>query len=291
MAHKHDSYLTALHKLRQIKGASRQASFKPSLRRLQQVLSAQIKEPHPYRLIVNKTLNQMAPLLRVPEFTSGATGSRAAPSTEYIYHLTSVRKVIGSPPATSALIWNYFPPAFPNLYEPDWKLFECLQQEYKHTYGGTGWMPLNSFAAGKYSVRRDFTWWTDQKFPEAHIVCAAHRVGLPNTWIPKYALVMRCPARKMAAGLSHVPTVLDGFTSEIFSPTDYRTTVPTHGEAIDLDSRPRLSTGAKEFALNPIDVGSIEFRPVLIDNKKRRRHVVNRDALLWQLLEIYYYHL
>lgn len=291
MADKYDSYLTILHKLRQIKGVLRQPSHKDALRKLQKELSDNIKEPHPYRLVVNDKIDQIKPLMGVPEFRSGAKGVPATPTSEYIYHLTSIRKVVGDPNSKlpRTLTWSYFPPAFPNLYEPDLKLFECLLKEYKDVYGGKGWMQLKDYAVGEYSVKRNFTWWTNEKFPDAHIVCAAHRVGLPNTWIPKYALVMQCLTKKVSKTLSHVPTTLDGFISEIFSPADDRTGPPAHGEAINLDNSRLLSTDAEEYSLKPISVDSIQFRPVLIDNRKRRQHVVSRNPRLWQLLEIYYY--
>jgi hypothetical protein len=293
MTDKHDTYLTVLHKLRQIKGVLRQSSHKDALRKLQKELSDNIKEPHPYRLVVNDKIDQIKPLLGVPEFRSGAAGAPAAPSSEYIYHLTSVRKVIGDPNSKlpRTLTWTYFPPAFPNLYEPDLKIFECLFREYNDVYSGKGWMHLKDYATGEYSVKRDFTWWTNEEFRDVNIICAAHRIGLPNTWIPKYALVMRCMTNKLAKTLSHVPTALDGFTSEIFSPADHRAGPPVHGEAINLDSSRLLSTDAEEYALKPITAESIQFRPVLIDNRKRRQHVVNRNTRLWQLLEIYYYNL
>jgi hypothetical protein len=291
MADKYDSYLTILHQLRQIKGALRQAAHKPTLVKLQRELSFSIKEPHPYRLVVNGTINQIKPLLAVPEFKSGATGSHATPGGDYIYNLTSLRKVVGDAHARlpRTLTWTHFPPAFPNLTWPDRKLFECLLREKDDVYGGREWIPLKDYATGRFSVKREFTWWTNQKFPAAHVVCAAHRVGMPNTWIPKYALVMRCPAKEaIGKTLPHVPTVMDGFVSEIFSPADYRTTRPVKGEAINLDSSRNLFTQEEEYSLNPIPVELIEFQPVLIDRKKRQ-HAVYRNARLWQLLEIYYH--
>jgi hypothetical protein len=289
MADRYDSYLTSLHKLRQLKGILRQDSYKATLKKLQKELSDKIKESHPYRLIVNETIDQMKPLMEVPEFRNGAIGSPAAHNSEYIYHLTSIRKVAGEPKpkVTPTLNWTHFPPGFSDLTESDRNLFECLIKKYQDVYGGTGWMPLKEFATGKYSVKRGFTWWTNKEFTDADIVCAAHRVGLPNTWIPKYALVMQCLTKKVAGTLSHVPTTLDGFISEIFSPADYRTGQPTCGEAINLDN-PKLIPYAEEYSLKPIEVESIYFRPVLIDNRKRRMHVVNRDPRLWQLLENYY---
>jgi hypothetical protein len=292
MADKYDSYLTTLHRLRQIKGALRQDSYKTILRQLQSELQNNIKEPHPYRLVVNSTIDQVKPLLTVPQFKKGAIGSNANHHIDYIYHLTSVRKMAGHFGQPSNLTWTYLPPAFPNLAAPDRKLFECLLYKYINEYGGVGYMPLKNYATGKYSGKRDFSWWTNQKLLATHIVCAAHRLGMPNTWIPKYAIVMRCPAKKvMTSALSHVPTVLDGFISEIFSPSDYRTTTPIRGEALNLDNLGSFAHGAEEYTLNPINVDLIEFYPVLIEKSKRSHHAVYRNARLWQLLEVYYYHL
>ena len=290
MADKYDSYLTILHQLRQIKGALRQSSYETVLKNLQLKLSNTIGEPHPYRLVVNNVIDQLSPLLSVPEFKVGALGSDATPRTDYVYHLTSVGKIRGnSTSVPPALTWTYLPPSFPNINGPDRKLFETLLDKYSSVSGGGGWLRLQDYAKGKYSGKRHFTWWTNLKLLAAHIVCAAHRLGLPNKWIPKYAIIMRCPTKEVIAkNLAHVPTVLDGFVSEIFSPADYRTVTPTQGETINLDSPRLLATGADEYALAPIDVEPIEFYPVLIDRLKRSTHVINRDAQLWQLLEVYY---
>jgi hypothetical protein len=290
MPNRNDSYLTRIHRLRQVKGALRQAHHKTTLGHLQQTLSNDIKESHPYRLSFDKTLNinQMEPLFSVLGFLPGARGTDVIPHDDYLYHLSSISKV------KKEKFWTWLPPVCGTLRAADRKLFSCLKQKYDVECGGTGWMPLKDFASGEYKRRddrdvRNFTWWTNQKLLDAHIVCAAHRLGLPNTWIPKYALIMRCRASEVGARLlSHVPSVIDAFVSEIFHPADYRTAIPTCGHTINLDSPGQLQTGAKEYALNPIAVELIEFFPIEIGWSKRSPHVVSRNVGLWQLLESYY---
>lgn len=205
----------------------------------------------------------------------------AAPSGEYIFHLTSVRKVLNN------IAWTFFPSGFPSIKHEDKKLFDYL---VKHHRSKKDWLPLSNYASGKLSGFRDFTWWTDLELDSRYILCQAHALGLPNKWIYKHALIMRCPVDYVIKNnLAFVPTVMDGFLSEIFSPSDYRAgTRPMSGRTIDLDGPGKFVVGEEEFALKPLDASQIDFCPVLIDHKVRMTHIVRRDARLWQLLEIYY---
>ncbi len=274
------SNLTILHRIRQLKGSLRQPGYGSALFDLEMELN-RMGLSHPYRLIKNRSVDQMSVLLRVPAFAHAGIGSAAEPNGDFIYHLTSTRKVV------TYTQWAYFPSGFSSLKHEDRKLFEYLLNDYDTR---KDWLPLSVYAHDHYSGFRGFTWWTDLKLLERRIVCAAHSLGLPNKWIPKYALVMRCPsAYARSLSLAHVPTAVDGFISEIFSPSDLRSVpAPTFGRTINLDRPAGLRTGAQEFALNPVPVDRIDFIPVLIDRTARSHHVVARNARLWQLLEIYY---
>ena len=272
------SNLTVLHRVRQIKGSLRQPHHYKNLRRLEMELSHH-GWSHPY----DKTYSQTSVLLAKPRLNvvPGAQGSVATPASKYIYHLTSVRKVL------SNVTWDFFPSGFPSLRHENKKLFDYLVKHYRRD---KDWLPLNRYASGKLSGFRDFTWWTSLELASSYILCQAHSLGLPNKWIPKYALIMRCSVDYVIKNnLACVPTVLDGFLSEVFSPTDYRGGhSPGCGRTIDLDGPGPLVDGEEEFAVKPLDVHEIDFQPVLIDHSIRRAHVVRRDARLWQLLEIYY---
>lgn len=272
------SNLTILHRVRQIKGSLRQPHHYRNLRRLELELSHR-GWSHPY----DKAYTQVASLLSNPSLNliPGAQGSSATPASKYIFHLTSVRKVLNN------LTWKFFPSGFPSLRHEDKKLFDYLVKHYRRE---KDWLPLSRYASGRLSGFRDFTWWTSLELASSYILCHAHSLGLPNKWIPKYALVMRCSVDYVTKNnLAFVPTVIDGFLSEIFSPSDHRGGRSViSGRTIDLDSPGPLADGEEEYAVKPLEANEIEFYPVLIDHPIRRTHVVRRDARLWQLLEIYY---
>jgi hypothetical protein len=223
----------------------------------------------------------MKPLLDVDEFAAGAAGHGATTSQDYIYHLTPIRKVLRYND------WTYFPSGFPTVKHEDRRLFEYLLDDY---YRQGKLLDLGNYARGDYNGFRGFTWWTSLDLLNTQIVCAGHRLGLPNKWIPKYALIMRCSARyAMSYGIPRVPTVVDGFVSEIFQPADLlKIPTPPSGTTINLDGPGPLTDGEEEFVLSKVDVGAIKFKPVLIDRSLRNQHRVVRNARLWQLLEMFY---
>lgn len=270
---------TVVHRIRQITGGNFQPRYGPVLFDLELELRGMGLD-HPYRLVRNKIVDQMRPLLGVPEFASGATGPLGTTHADYVYHLTSVRKLL------TFSRWRFFPSGFPTLKHQDWRLFEYLIDDYDSS---KDWLPLKKYSQGTYSGFRDFTWWTNLSLLRTQIVCQAHKLGLPNKWIPKYGVILRCHSSyaKMHK-LPHGPSVVDGFTSEIFRPSDCRAAPPASGRTIDLDSPGALRDGAEEFVLTPVRVEAIEFQPVLIDIRARSKHVVVRNARLWQLLEMFY---
>jgi hypothetical protein len=274
------SNLTILHRIRQFKGALRQPYHGPVMHALEAQLGA-MGLSHPYRLVRNRAINQVDSLLRVRGFAPGGIGNTGNPTSGFIYHLTSVRKAI------TYSQWQYFPSGFPSLSHEDRKLFEYLLDDYNRR---GDWLSFSAYAQDEYSGFRSFTWWTNLEVLDGPVVCSAHKLGLPNKWIPKYALVMRCPAvYARDNSLSRVPTTIDGFLSEVFSPPDLRPlNRPVSGRTIDLDSPGALREGADEYALTSIPVDQIDFKPILIDYTLRRGHIVARNARLWQLLEIYY---
>jgi hypothetical protein len=277
-SHQSMSNPTIVHQTRQLKGSEFQASSGPTLYALELELRA-MGLSHPYRLIRNRVIDQFQPLMANTEFASGGTGPSASTTVDFIYHLTSVRKLV------KFTQWSFFPSGFPTPKNAAWRLFEYLIADYHST---SNWLPLRDYASGEYGGFRNFTWWSNLELDPNDIVCRAHKLGLPNKWIPVYAVILRCPAIHIELdNLHHIPTVVDGFPSEIFRPMDFRMSSLTSGQTIDLETNGQLADGVEEFALSPVPVNPIEFKPVLI-NRHARHHKVVRNARLWQLLEMFY---
>jgi len=235
---------------------------------------------HPYRLIRKKGLDQFKPLMAISEFASGGTGPSASTTVNFIYHLTSVPKLV------KFTQWNFVPSGFPTIKDKNYRILGHLIADYKKA---NDWLPLRNYATGKYVGFRDFTWWTSLELDPPDIVCQAHRLGLPNTWIPRYAAILRCPVTHVERyNLHHIPTVIDGFPSEVFRPIDFRLSPPmTSGRTIDLETKGKLTDGVEEFVLSAVPVSEIQFKPVLIDRRTGGHRIV-RNARLWQLLELFY---
>jgi hypothetical protein len=272
------SNLEMIQEVRQSLGGLRQEDHKEKLDELWGIVQDEGLS-HPYGGEARSVLRGN------PLFDTGGEGTPATLNGEYLYHLTSISKVMKEKNSG----WT-FRPKGPHqslrVYEYLVALYAALYQDKKD------WIPLKEFADGPFTGERGITWWSNMDLLEANIIAGAHRLGLPNAWIPKYALVMRCPSMYIKSeNLACVPTCLDGFTSEVFSPADYRTSPPdpTCGKTINLAGRGPLTEGVDEFVLRPIKAAYIEFIPVLIDKKAHKSHKVLRDGRLWQLLEEYYY--
>jgi hypothetical protein len=280
------SNLRRLYKKRLAVGLRRQPSYRNELMGLHASLKAirdnvsNLPLSHPFRL----KNHQMQELMRNMDYARGGRGEPANPrSCAYLYRITGIRKVV------EHTTWSHLPNRFPNRNHPDSKIFECIMDEY--AIRGNRWLPLADYAKGNLGAKRKFTWWTNMLISNANVVCDAHTLGKVNYSIPKYALVLRVSVEAVRRlGLAYVPTPMDAFTSEIFHPADFGVGPgsPDSGRTIDLEKRGPLVQGEEEYALRDVPVQEIEFYPVLIDRALRSRHVVKRNAKLWQLLEIYY---
>ena len=262
--------LTEIYKYRCTTGVTRQPHHRKDLRDLRKIIK-EIPQDHPYRL------KDYEPLYRSAAFDPGACGSSLNTKVVLeLYRLGSLDKVV-----EHVTDWTFKKTRGRRPYsEP--RLFFHLSQYYRNE--GKPWLPLSRFATGELSGIRKFTWWTTSDLDVNDIVCASHNLGLPNSWIPKYALLLRCHRE---ASMVSIPSVLDGFCSVIFNAADYRGGSPTSGQTIDLDTEP-LALGHNEFVLKPIDVDSVEVKPILIDQPKRLHHVVRMDGKLLRLLHHYY---
>jgi hypothetical protein len=256
-----------IHVLRQDLGAARQPPYASKLSTLQNLLE-DLNLEHPYSL----TGQQRQTMMLDKSFALNGGGLNAAYQGEFVYRLSGVRKVV-----------DYTEWQKPYKYYSD----DDIWLRLKNDFDAVGWLPLRDYAAGKLSGPRTFTWWGDEDFLSADIICGAHRSGLPNDWIAKYSLLLRYPTEKLAPDSFLVPSVLHAFDGEIFHPTADRDS-PTEGRAIDLDSTGPLTLGAREFVLLDLDVNNITFQPILIDSTLRRVHVLPLNSLLRSRLRAYY---
>jgi hypothetical protein len=257
-----------LHKLRQKLALARQRGHASALGELQSLL-AQMGLKHPYAL----SDQQIDSLMNVPDFASGGAGPFASESDrEFVYRISGIRKVVK--------FTDWFRPFRLRNDDDIWN-------ELKSDFDAPEWLRLDNYARGALSGPRRFTWWTDLDVLSTNIICGAHSMGLPNDWVSKYSLIMRCPIAAIPGRDVRVPTVIDAFDSEVFHPT-VDANLPTSGIAISLDGAGPLSTGAREFVLLDIDVRQIEFQPILIDQSIRDRHLIELDANFRTRLQSYY---
>ncbi len=261
---------TEIYKYRCSTGVARQPQHRDDLRDLRKIIR-KIPQDHPYRL------KDYDPLYRSAAFDPGARGSTLSNNTVLeLYRLVSLQKAV-----EHVTDWTFKRKKGKRpLSEP--RLFFHVSEYYRNK--GKPWLPLSTFAIGELSGIRKFTWWTTSDLNVNDIVCASHNLGLPNSWIPKYALLLRC---HLKASMVSIPSVLDGFCSVIFNAADYRNGNPTSGQTIDLDTEP-LALGHNEFVLKPIAVDYVEVKPILIDQPRRLHHVVSMDGKLLKLLLQYY---
>jgi len=257
-----------LHRLRQAIALARQSTHASSIGDLQSLLE-QLGLKHPYALAIE----QIEELMSVPAFAHGGEGSFASVSeSEFVYRISGIRKIIG----------------FTDWYRPfRLRNDDDIWNELRSAFDGHEWLRLDAYARGSLSGPRGFTWWTDLDVLSTNIICGAHSMGLPNDWVSKYSLILRCPIAAIPGRDLRVPTVLDAFDSEIFHAT-IDAESPTSGIAVSLDGADPLSTGAHEFVLLDVDVKQIEFQPILIDRSIRDRHLVDLDANFRVRLQKYY---
>jgi hypothetical protein len=285
------SSLKRLYEMRLQKGCLLQPPFCSRSTSLAQVVLKHGLD-HPY--------TSAAPLTGERDFAPGAVGDEANTSREFIYHLTSLERLLRNIENPG---WTFFPSGYPSMSHDPRLLFDYLLDEYKQInsrlptgdYSADGWLPLARYAKGFLGTTayRNFTWWTGLNLgpkTAAHLVCKAHKLGMTNAAIPSLAIILCCPVNFVTgSGVVRVPNLLDGFVRKVFSPADYRAqTRPLSGRTINLDGVLSLTHGAEEFAVKSINVSEIDFFPISIDRWMRQRHIVRDDGRLRQLLWDYY---
>jgi hypothetical protein len=259
-----------IYDLRQTIGAVRQHEHAAALESLHHDLNSLGLE-HPYAL----EREHIDHLMTNQFFAQGGRGLPASVSgPQFLYRICNIRKIVE---------YTSWIPA--NRYENNEDIWLNLKRDFDDL---GDWIPLNHYARGELTGPRGFTWWTTLNFLTTNIICGAHSIGLPNDWLPKYAVVIRCPLGSIS-GINSllVPTVLDAFDGEIFHPT-ISDSHPGAGLTISLEGPSTLNAGTDEFVLLDVDVESMEAIPVLIDRRMRALHSVQLDSGLRTLLEMYY---
>ncbi|UTA66965.1 hypothetical protein [Emticicia sp. 21SJ11W-3] len=132
----------------------------------------------------------------------------------------------------------------------------------------------------QWTPNRSFSWWTDSlpktdfilendnffspdQIINEWVVELAHNIGFPNDWLSEKSLILRIEVDKVK-DLLFVPSAIDAFTQEVFSPVD-EVTKPSAGKAIKIDKT--LSTGFNEYLIPLFDISLIEFLPVRLNIK------------------------
>lgn len=204
------------------------------------------------------------------QFAAGGTGLKAHYSGQFLYRISGIRKLV-----------NFTQWRSPHPYYTD----DDIWLRLKLRSDVDGWLPLSEYAEGALTGPRQITWWTDSDPSATDIICAGHLIGLPNDWMAKYSVILRCRINSLTTFA--VPSVIDAFDGEIFHPTlDKR--MPNEGVTINLEDLNHLGPGAREFVLGEISVGEVMFQPVLVDLTLRRKHTVRLNSILRTRLEEYY---
>jgi len=158
-----------------------------------------------------------------------------------------------------------------------------------------GWASLDTIAEDTYVAestdgskdRSLTTWWTDLNLRQARMVQDCYRIGMPKTSLSVDCALLRCRIDSDIIAKAKVPTVLDGFASEIFIPTVSAAT-PGAGQAIDIGSA-TLKPGEAEFVLGPIEVTRIQIQLLKIPEEQFAASLVDvEEPAFLAKLEAYY---
>ncbi|HEY0511409.1 MAG TPA: hypothetical protein VGH73_05870 [Thermoanaerobaculia bacterium] len=199
-------------------------------------------------------------LLKQPEFCHPSRGRRAQPDAEFLYLIAEVDKFlreINAPPELQLLKYGDITATGDKF----WELVHVRGLKAKEE-----WVPLSTITQGVYGrdpaagedPKQQIYWWSDLPLAQENLVRDMRRRGLAKDWFSGRCVVLRCRLTADLVAATQVPSVLDGFASDIFLPTDSELTPPT-GQAIDLTAD-SLKLGAGEFILGPVAASHIEFR-------------------------------
>lgn len=253
-----------IHSLRQLLGTKRQPEWSDALYRLNEIL-AMSGRTDPYSAAAGTELEAEIRSL-------AANGSDGAPG-EWLFSICSTSKL------SRCTEWR---PLWVGW--PAWKTHDALIRRYRQA---SSWLELSAFASGETRFPLGICWFSDEE-PNDNLVCAGHSRGMPNIWIQTYSVVIRCRSKDVAE-LVQVPTVIDGFLSPIFLPTE-TAAKPSAGMAISLEMYPTaLEVGLSEWVLPNIPVSALQIKPVTVTSAQYSKHSVSLiDNALWMALESFY---
>lgn len=229
---------------------------------------------HPYRL----DRDQYKLLMQIRAFARGSNGLPASlPHDPYLYRISPLELL-----KNYVQTWMLDPVKYSSLNE----IFEHLLILYSIK---KDWLPLSSFAAGKYSNPRQFSFWTLVNVSD-NFYSWPNKLGIAGDRIASHTILLRFPIRHLKRNLAKIPTVIDAFDGEIFHPVkEYDN--PKTGKTIDIGHADLLRDGVEEVVLGPIDVEKIDILPVSIAIRDEAKHFVYLGPNLWNLLINYYYRL
>ncbi|HEY6352367.1 MAG TPA: hypothetical protein VI636_23460 [Candidatus Angelobacter sp.] len=218
---------------------------------------------HPYGPTICDQLRDM------PLFKSFSGGSPARMDGEYCYRLMSVGSLV-----------HFTDERFFRKSKTDIANWNILRR-----YGGDiRWKPLSWFAAGELTGPRGFTWWTPWELDEDKLLTNAHKIGLPNDFLPDYGAILRCKIEALEP-LAIIPTIVHGFDSPVFNATRDEAE-PGLGITIDLNP-PGLRDGVAEIICHPIAVEEVECKPIAISDTERRLNRVWLTSIMVELEHFY----
>lgn len=226
---------------------------------------------HPYRL----DRNDYELLMQMRAFSKGSKGLPASLShDQYLYRISPLELL-----KNYIQTWTLDPAKYSSLNE----IFEHLLILYSIK---KDWLPLSSFAAGKYRNLRQFSFWTLVNVSD-NFYSWPNKLGMPGDWITSHTILLRFPIRHLKRNLAKIPTVIDAFDGEIFHPAkEYDN--PKTGKTIDIGHDDSLRDGVEEVVLGPIDVKKIDILPIFVAIRDKAKYFVYLGPNLWNLLINYY---
>lgn len=238
----------------------RQSDWEASIEELLTVLAA-LRAVHPYEL----QPDQLERFLSTPSLNEGPCGHES-PGRKVLYRLCSVRSIVQD----RGVRWR----SALDEVKDDYSIWRPLEKRHRET---GAWLHLSTYAEGALRGFRNLTWWTTAAELGTAVLPTAHKLGIPNNWVPLNALILRLTSTSTAC--PKVPTPVDGFFSLIFQVAD-GDPVPATGTTIDISAPARPCDGLPEIVIGEVPVESITFVPVLVDRAARTTAPVRISTIL-----------
>jgi hypothetical protein len=264
--------------------ARRQAEHQSDHAKLEKLVP---EKDFPYRGSASRCFFE---LLDLPEFRHPSRGRAVQPKAEFLFQVCEVERFLKEIDLPTGML---LPDADPTAAPENFWIF----LEGEGFRPSEQWVHLSEITGGTYGRRespdddprrRLLYWWSDVPLVKDGLIRSMRRLGLCQDWFSGRCVLLRCRMAPEVVSEVHVPSVLDGFASEVFLPADYNTLETPAGHAIDLAAKP-LQPGGKEFVLGPVDVRYIEFMSVEITKEENDALAADSEEPAFQLqLEDFY---